>query len=91
MINLQEKHPLLFDFFAGYFPEADLDGLTDEQVVDQFILNNNNEIIEKTKKELISIDFNDKFLLNVITNEANRYFETTEDILDWLNMISKKF
>ncbi len=91
MINLQEKHPLLFDFFAGYFPEADLDGLTDEQVVDQFILNNNNEIIEKTKKELSNIDFNDKFLLNIITNEANRYFETTDEILNWLKMISNKF
>lgn len=91
MMNLQEKHPLLFDFFAGYFPEADLDGLTDEQVVDQFILNNNNEIIEKTKKQLSSIDFNDDFLLKNIINEANRYFETTEEILDWLKMILKRF
>ncbi len=90
-MNLQEKHPLLFDFFAGYFPEADLDGLTDEQVVDQFILNNNNEIIEKTKKQLSSIDFNDDFLLKNIINEANRYFETTEEILDWLKMILKRF
>lgn len=88
---LQEKHPLLFDFFAGYFPDADLDGLTDNDVVLQFIANNNKDIIEKTKASLYTLDTTNHLLLEDIANEANRYFETNKETKNWIEMIKTSF
>lgn len=86
MVRLQETHPILFNFFAGYFPEADLDGLSDEQVVLQYIKMNTIEVIEETKREL-NLIANDEEVLQAIAADANRYFESTDEIQQWIEMI----
>ncbi|WP_075343211.1 hypothetical protein [Tenacibaculum agarivorans] len=90
MIQLQDTHPLLFDFFAGYFPDADLDGLSDIEVVQQYISDNSEEINTLTLEKLNTID-DDEYILQAIAKEANRYFENTHEIKDWLQMIKNTF
>lgn len=90
MNTLKDTHPILFDFFAGYFPDADLDGLTDVEVVQQFISYNSDEIVLQTKNELNNLP-KDDFLLNNIAKEANRFFESTEEINEWLDLIKNQF
>ena len=85
-MKLQDTNPLLFDFFAGYFPDADLDGLTDKEVVLLFADNNPREVIQKTKEALDTLKSNDVYLLNTIAKEANQYFETPEEIWEWLQI-----
>lgn len=87
MMKLQDTNPLLFDFFAGYFPDADLDGLTDKEVVFLFTDNNPHEVILKTEEALDTLKSNDVYLLNTIAKEANQYFETPEEIWEWIQMI----
>jgi len=90
MKQLQDTHPLLFDFFAGYFPDADLDGLSDIQVTQQYISDNSEEINTLTLEKLNTID-DDEYLLQAIAKEANRYFENIYEIKDWLQMIKNTF
>lgn len=89
-MDLQEAYPILFDFFAGYFPDADLDGLTDTEVVAQYISHNSADIVKQTLDALTSLP-NDTDVLKSIASEANRHFESTEDIKDWLTTIKAVF
>lgn len=89
-MDLQETHPLLFDFFAGYFPDADLDGLTDKEIVAQFIEQNTPKIVSETQNALITLN-NAPIVLQNIADEANRYFESSEEIMKWLEMIKENF
>ncbi|SNR16220.1 hypothetical protein [Tenacibaculum jejuense] len=90
MNDLQSTHPLLFDFFAGYFPDADLDGLTDIQVTEQFITINSNELVQQTFESLTRIDDNAQVLENIVI-EANRYFENTNEIQKWVLSLIEVF
>ncbi|OJJ17966.1 hypothetical protein BKI52_29355 [marine bacterium AO1-C] len=85
-MSLEEQHPSLFQFFAGYFPEADLDGLTDVEVVADFKKKNPQQVVQETQTALKKIPKEDS-VLQEIANEANRYFETTEDAWQWVQMI----
>ncbi len=90
MIDLQDTSPLLFDFFAGYFPDAELNGLTDEQVVKQFIDINISFIVKATKKELIQLTA-DSELLPSIAKEAKKQLEAPDDIWQWIEIIKGAF
>lgn len=85
-MSLEQKYPVLFQFFAGYFPEADLDGLTDPEVVAEFKKLNPPEVIQETVTELANIT-NDSPWLGEISKEANRYFATNEAAWEWVKMI----
>ena len=85
-MSLEKQHPSLFQFFAGYFPEADLDGLTDVEVVADFKQKNPQTVIQETLTALSKI-IQEETILQEIANEANRYFETTEDAWNWVQMV----
>ncbi|WP_027386474.1 hypothetical protein [Chryseobacterium gregarium] len=88
-------YPNLFHFFAGYFPDADFNNLTDEEVVANYIDDcNRSEFSKKelqhTKEELdILINNIDNYWLQV-GDEANRYFENQQETLIWLTMIKRE-
>jgi len=85
-MSLEEQYPVLFQFFAGYFPEADLDGLTDIEVVADFKQKNPQYVIQETQIALGKIP-NEVAVLQEIADEANRYFETTVEAWEWVQMI----
>ncbi len=93
-MNFKEHYPKLFQFFAGYFPDADIDDLTDEEVVSNYIADCNKP--EKSKNELIETKNELNFLIENVENywqeigqESNRYFATSADALEWLKMIKQ--
>lgn len=85
-MSLEQQYPPLFQFFAGYFPEADLDGLTDVEVVADFKQKNPQSVIQETRAALNKVP-KEAQVLQQIAQEANRYFETTEDAWAWVQMI----
>lgn len=87
---LHDNYRYLYQFFTGYFPEADLDGLTDKQVVQLFIKENEETIIASTYKELKQV-INDKAVWSEIAEAANRYFESESALHTWLVIIAKQF
>ncbi len=84
--------PELYQFFVGYFPDAD--DLSDEEVVLQYktdCLNSEDGVghLVQTKAELDKImnEIYDLNLFNEVVSESNRYFESQKDIIVWLKMI----
>lgn len=85
-MSFADKYPELYQFFGGYFPEADLDGLTDEQVVAQFVAENPKELVSSVQVELTQLLL-DQGVWDEVATEANRYFETQDDLLHWLQEV----
>ncbi len=83
---LEDKYPNAFQFFVGYFPEADMENKTDQQVVEEFCSDNPKKLLIKTKKELIALS-EDSSLWETISIEANRHFNESEEMAAWLGMI----
>ena len=88
--NLIENTPDLLNFFAGYFPLAEFDGLTDEQVVTNYMVSNTKETIVQTKKELDALQ-KDSDVLEIIAREANKYFESCDDTWQWIQKIKEMY
>jgi hypothetical protein len=91
-MNFQCDYPRLFQFFVGYFPDADLDGLSDEEVVTNYVaLFSKSEKwrmdLEELKRELASLINNIDSYWQEVGDEANRHFTNSDDALIWLNLI----
>jgi hypothetical protein len=93
-MDFKKSYPQLFQFFAGYFPDADLEDFTDEQVVSNYILDCNKSEkskseLENAKKELNVLIENIEDYWQKVGQESNRYFATSADALEWLKMIKQ--
>ncbi len=86
-MNFNLKYPNLSQFLSSYFPDADLDGLTDQQVAIEFAKTNPEEIVTVTLEELKKV-IDDQSSFEAVGIEANRYFENNQAVLDWLKMIA---
>ncbi len=84
---LENKYPFLFQFFAGYFPEADLEQLTDSEIVYNYLQDNPEDIISHTLSEILQV-LHDTSYWPEITIEVNRYFQDDQEIKEWLEMIA---
>jgi len=93
-MNFKEHYPQLFQFFAGYFPDADIEDYTDEEVISNYIADCNksekskSELAE-TKKELDLLIENIQDYWQEVGSESNRYFATSAEVLEWLKMIKQ--
>ena len=85
-MSLHSEYYNLSQFLAGYFPDADLDELTDEQVVYGFVNSNPKEIVSITKEKLATIIY-DKVFFEEVGAVANRYFKDHKEVLEWLKTI----
>jgi hypothetical protein len=85
-MSLSLEYTNLSQFLTGYFPDADLDELTDEEVVYEFVNSNPKEIVTTTKRELEKI-IDDNVFFEEIGFLANRYFKYQEEVLEWLEII----
>lgn len=91
-MNFKDRFPHLVQFFGGYFPDADLDDLTDKEVVLGYIKDSNKsefskKSLEKAKQELSILIYEIDSYWQDVEDEANRYFEDSQGALKWLNMI----
>ena len=94
-MNFKNEFPELFQFFGGYFPDADFDNLTDENVVRNYVIDcNKSEVskktLEKAKEELSILIVKIDSYWEDVESETNRYFEGPQDALDWLNMVLRE-
>lgn len=55
-MTFQEKYPKLFQFFAGYFPDADFEDLTDEEVVSNYLSDCYRSEISRKNLEMVKQD-----------------------------------
>ncbi|WP_315814166.1 hypothetical protein [Paraflavitalea speifideaquila] len=91
-MSLKNDYPRLFQFFGGYFPDADFDGITDQEVVNNYIIEFSKSEkfkleLEQLKKELITLMSNIEPYWQEVSQDANRYFRSPADTLEWLDMI----
>ena len=86
-MKLDQQYPELANFLGSEFPDADLEGLSDEEVVKRYAFRASpkmrSRVIEKGKALLAE----KVFPREEISYEANRYFSDSEDARQWLTMI----
>ncbi|AYZ37023.1 hypothetical protein EGY07_16395 [Chryseobacterium indologenes] len=94
-MDFKNQFPNLYQFLGGYFPDADFDNLTDEDVVKNYVddckkSKSSIKSLEETKEELLLLINKIDIYLQDVENESNRYFENSQDALVWLNMIKRE-
>lgn len=85
-----ENTPELLNFLAGYFPEAEFTGATDEQIVHNYISTNTKKTILQTQGDLETIK-KDPETLKLIAREVNKHFENTDAIWNWVENIKEMY
>lgn len=90
-MKLDHDYPVLANFLGSEFPDADLEGLSDEEVVKRYAyrvsLKLLSQVIEEGKALLAAKAFPDE----EIGYEANRYFSCPEAARQWLAGILQIF
>ncbi|UZT98209.1 hypothetical protein ODZ84_01150 [Chryseobacterium fluminis] len=95
-MNFENEFPQLTQFFGAYFPDADFENLTDEEVVSNYIADcNKSEASERVlrivkEKELPALINSIEAYWEYIRDEANIYFENSQEAFKWLNMIKRE-
>lgn len=86
-MKLDQQYPELANFLGSEFPDADFEGLSDEEVVKRYTFRVSPKlryrVIEKGKALLAEKAFPGE----EVGREANRYFSDSEDARQWLAMI----
>ncbi len=85
-----DNTPELLNFLAGYFPEAEFTGASDQQIIAHYISTNNKETVLQVQKELEGLK-GDTETLQFISREINRHFETTPETWDWVIKIKEMY
>lgn len=76
-----------WNFLGTWFPDADLEGVVDdEQVVRNFLATKNARKIERVRCGCAEILAMPELPMDRIMDEANRHFDTKEQCRDWLLM-----
>lgn len=93
-MGLNEEYPDIFQFL-GYFPDADFENLTDEEVVaiylhDCYQSDDPDNHLKKLKIELQSLMSRITFFWKDVEIEANRHFDNEREALDWLKIIQRE-
>lgn len=76
-----KDYPNLFQFFGGYFPDADFENLPDEEIVSKYVLeqSNNFQKINQLVADIESLVNNIENYWEEVGDEANRYFENSQE------------
>lgn len=93
-MKFTERYPNLFQFFSGYFPDSDFDALTNEEVVEKYIVDCNKseksmDELQETKKELAMLSYDCEIYWKDIMDLTNIYFESPNQTSKWLKQIQK--
>lgn len=88
-MNYSEKFPLLYNFLGGHFPDSDLEGLSDLQVVENFVRTAKSSELNQANEELENLIRQIEVYWQKVSSEVNRRFANVEDVKDWLEMVKK--
>ncbi|CDG19387.1 hypothetical protein [Xenorhabdus doucetiae] len=80
----REKYNNLYNFFGAWFPDADFEELTDEEIVISFKKVTSNAVINETLDEISLLVKDGSFPLDEIIDSTNIYFEDKADCINWL-------
>jgi hypothetical protein len=83
-------YPELWNFLAAYFPDADIENMTDFEVVQSYSEVARIEEIRKVIDQGTEIVNHPDFPGEVISYEANRYFTDMNEARCWLKAILGK-
>ncbi|BET97920.1 contact-dependent growth inhibition system immunity protein [Xenorhabdus taiwanensis] len=84
-MSFREKYKNLYNFFGAWFPDADFEDLTDEEIVISFKKVTSNEVINAALDEISSLLVEDaSFPLDEIIDSTNIHFEDKADCINWL-------
>ncbi len=79
-----EKRAELANFLGSWFPDADLEGLSDGEIVVQFVRVASAAEVSVVREQLDALLTSGEFDLDEIGNEANRYFRSRAECEAWL-------
>ncbi len=85
-MNFKGKYPRLWNFFAAYFPDADLENLTDEAAVALYKSDLREDELDAVILELDSL-IADVSYWEQAADDANRDFATPAENRRWLLMV----
>jgi len=86
---LEEKYPDLANFLGSWFPDADLEGLTDNEVTRKFMSVVSTAELEKVRSQCRSLLSLSSLPVQEIIAESNRHFVTEEDCREWLTDVCR--
>jgi hypothetical protein len=86
-MKFEETYPLLWILFGAYFFAGVAAGLTDEEVLEDYRADASGEKITLAQAEMTSLLGAAVSDWLQAASEANRYFATLQENIDWLNMI----
>jgi hypothetical protein len=89
-MKFKEEYPGLFQFFAGYFPDADLFNQSGIEVVRQFKHDSSKEELICTKNEIKKLIPEISIFWKEISTEATRYFNSIDDAGRWIEIVDKE-
>ncbi|MCW0220757.1 MAG: contact-dependent growth inhibition system immunity protein [Prosthecobacter sp.] len=87
---MDDYYKELMDFFAAWFPDADLEGLSDEQVVEEYIKTATPAMRYKVTAQCRALLEQPTLPLRLIAKNAWRLFETQEECRQWVEGIERK-
>lgn len=91
-MRLRDQYPKLANFFSSWFPDADLDGLEDQDVVAEFLRTPNVDEHNAVRAELERLlNQSETLPCEDIGKEANRFFESEDDCRSWLSLLNNEF
>jgi len=87
-MSFSAQYPKLANFLGAWFPDADLEGLTDSDVVTAFLAVSDRRTVEEILEELQGALADMPLFWEDVANEANRAFDNSESAASWLREIS---
>jgi hypothetical protein len=88
-MSYRDRFPAVANFFGTWFPDADIEGRTDEEVTKAFVASRNFSLIMVVRSELISLLQSAVIPWEEIGEDANRYFEDERDCRLWLSKVEQ--
>jgi len=85
--DFRRQHPVLSNFLGGWFPEIDLDGITEEQAATDFVRSSSRKELEMVLKEGEATLLEEPFPWLEIEFDSNRARESEGEAKAWLEHI----
>jgi hypothetical protein len=86
--DFQKRYPDLLNFLGGCFPDADLEGLSDAEIAEEFALLSSDASLRRLVLEqgdqVLTLE---PFPSQAVSNLANRHFDDLEEAKEWLKSV----
>jgi hypothetical protein len=86
---MREKYTELFDFLDAWFPDADLEGLSDTEVAHRYLTVESPETKAKTIQQITDLLNEPVLPCAELGLAANRCFNSESEWREWLNELAR--